>query len=206
MTEPRPLTDAELLAWSVVLACRDRHCVLGKPHILPDFPRCLVCGDEVTGLQQSQSRDTLQIRMTMHPCNHGHTAEDGQLMRVYPHFSDMIDRIDIDNRMAIGQRWATERIIGEAVARLGLEQPGPVVGHATISIDVQASPQATDRRNVILSSAPLAAGLPHVAGRCPACQRGGLFLGDGGHVTCSQADCPDPCAADKLLRGEQGAR
>jgi hypothetical protein len=26
-----------------------------------------------------------------------------------------------------------------------------------------------------------------------------LFLGDGGHVTCSLLGCPNPCAADKLL-------
>jgi hypothetical protein len=38
-----------------------------------------------------------------------------------------------------------------------------------------------------------------VQGRCPACSGSSLFLGDGGHVTCSRSDCPDPCAADDLL-------
>ena len=44
-----------------------------------------------------------------------------------------------------------------------------------------------------------------VQGRCPACGWASLFLGDGGHVTCSRLDCPGPCAADELLHGESGA-
>lgn len=41
-----------------------------------------------------------------------------------------------------------------------------------------------------------------VQGRCPACGWTSLFLGDGGHVTCSRLECPNPCAADQLLHGE----
>ncbi|MFE2563103.1 hypothetical protein [Streptomyces mirabilis] len=49
------------------------------------------------------------------------------------------------------------------------------------------------------STAPLAAGLPLVKGNCPACQRSELFLGSGGYVTCSNADCPEPDAATTVL-------
>ncbi|MFF4536580.1 hypothetical protein [Streptomyces aureus] len=52
------------------------------------------------------------------------------------------------------------------------------------------------------STAPLAAGLPLVRGRCPACRRAALFLGSGGYVTCATRDCPNPCAADQMLHGE----
>jgi hypothetical protein len=52
------------------------------------------------------------------------------------------------------------------------------------------------------STAPLAANLPHVAGRCPACGRASLFLGAGGYVTCAKADCPEPDAASGLLAKE----
>jgi hypothetical protein len=38
-----------------------------------------------------------------------------------------------------------------------------------------------------------------VVGTCPACRNTTLFLGKGGHVTCSWHQCPDPCAADKRL-------
>lgn len=50
------------------------------------------------------------------------------------------------------------------------------------------------------STAPLAAGLPLVRGHCPACGRQSLFLGSGGHVTCSTIDCRNPSAADEVLR------
>ncbi|MFJ2568978.1 DUF6085 family protein [Streptomyces halstedii] len=43
--------------------------------------------------------------------------------------------------------------------------------------------------------------MPDVQGRCPACGAVSLFLGEGGHVTCSRADCPAPDAADELLHG-----
>jgi hypothetical protein len=41
-----------------------------------------------------------------------------------------------------------------------------------------------------------------VQGRCPACRGSSLFLGDGGHVTCSRLDCPNPTLADEHLHGE----
>lgn len=40
---------------------------------------------------------------------------------------------------------------------------------------------------------------PAVQGRCPACSATSLFLGEGGHVTCSRIECPDPSAADDVL-------
>lgn len=49
------------------------------------------------------------------------------------------------------------------------------------------------------STAPLAVGLPLVKGCCPACGTAGLFLGDGGYVTCSLIGCPEPDAASTLL-------
>jgi hypothetical protein len=39
----------------------------------------------------------------------------------------------------------------------------------------------------------------NVQGRCPACSGSSLFLGEGGHVTCSRSDCPSPTAVDNLL-------
>lgn len=56
------------------------------------------------------------------------------------------------------------------------------------------------------SAAPLAAGLPLVQGRCPACGTKGLFLGDGGYVTCSFIDCPQPDAATEVIADFWDAR
>lgn len=39
-----------------------------------------------------------------------------------------------------------------------------------------------------------------VRGRCPLCRTETLFLGSGGFVTCSMADCPDPEAPSRLLQ------
>lgn len=38
-----------------------------------------------------------------------------------------------------------------------------------------------------------------VVGDCPSCGHPTLFLGEGGYVTCSLMDCPDPEAATRLL-------
>ena len=56
------------------------------------------------------------------------------------------------------------------------------------------------------STAPLAAGLPQVQGRCPACGTKGLFLGDGGYVTCSLIGCPQPDAATEVIADFWDAR
>jgi hypothetical protein len=53
--------------------------------------------------------------------------------------------------------------------------------------------------NQATSTAPLAAGLPLVQGNCPACSSASLFLGNGGYVTCSRIDCPEPDAASTAL-------
>lgn len=44
-------------------------------------------------------------------------------------------------------------------------------------------------------------GMLDVEGFCPACGHGVLMLGEGGHVVCTLMDCPNPNAADELLRG-----
>lgn len=42
-----------------------------------------------------------------------------------------------------------------------------------------------------------------VAGFCPMGCGETLFLGAGGHVTCSLLKCPNPCAADGLLQDRE---
>lgn len=46
--------------------------------------------------------------------------------------------------------------------------------------------------------------IPHVAGDCPACGHPVLILGEGGYITCSLIDCPDPEAVTKLLELPSG--
>lgn len=43
-----------------------------------------------------------------------------------------------------------------------------------------------------------------VEGKCPACgRRGFLFVAYGGHITCSIAECPNPCAVADLLEDDE---
>lgn len=56
-----------------------------------------------------------------------------------------------------------------------------------------------DTETLPASTAPLAVGFPLVKGNCPACHSASLFLGDGGYVTCSRIDCPEPDAATTAL-------
>lgn len=65
---------------------------------------------------------------------------------------------------------------------------------------VAVLPAPTDQAAApVASTAPLAAGLPLVKGRCPACGHASLFLGSGGYVTCSIAECREPDAASTML-------
>lgn len=89
-----------------------------------------------------------------------------------------------------------ENTIARALARNAQSStPAPKVGRVQGVLNALAAQP--------VSTAPLAAGLPLVRGNCPACGRASLFLGAGGHVTCSIIDCPNPSAADEQLHGEQ---
>lgn len=46
---------------------------------------------------------------------------------------------------------------------------------------------------------PVPAPMPRVQGYCPSCGSQSLFLGDGGHITCSYDLCKDPAAVDDCL-------
>lgn len=87
---------------------------------------------------------------------------------------------------------------------------GPVRIGSTVDVSTRSAitcvlgyiSKAHGSSSALASTAPLAAGLPLVQGKCPACGRTSLFLGDGGYVTCSIIDCPNPSAADELLCGD----
>jgi hypothetical protein len=44
-----------------------------------------------------------------------------------------------------------------------------------------------------------------IQGKCPACGRGSLFIGEGGYLTCSHLECPDPEAPTKALEETSAA-
>lgn len=45
----------------------------------------------------------------------------------------------------------------------------------------------------------LGRGFPLVQGACPVCGVRGLFVGEGGYVTCSYVNCSEPDAPSRVL-------
>lgn len=77
--------------------------------------------------------------------------------------------------------------------------PAPLTQHAAAMVRPAATRTSTEGPNTMTACTPW------IVGDCPACRRpGGLFVGDGGFVTCSQDDCPDPGAVSDMLRRTAG--
>lgn len=121
--EPRPLTDAELIAWAVVLGCRGMQRHSGVRLLLLPFPACPSCGEKVYDVEESSVERgiTRTAILTLRPCGHIHTAEDFDLHRLHDHIGDMLAGLD--------ERWNTDDIIREARARVG--EPTPAATEAT---------------------------------------------------------------------------
>jgi hypothetical protein len=75
--------------------------------------------------------------------------------------------------------WNTEKT-AEAAAVLAARPPRNVIATSTVAQPDEPHP-------------------PWIKGHCPACRRESLFVADGGYVTCSHLECPDPEAASTLL-------
>lgn len=76
-----------------------------------------------------------------------------------------------------------------------IDAVGQALNDARYWLPVEGRPVAVDAVLALVG----ARALPDVQGRCPACRGQSLFLGDGGYVTCSRIDCPDPEAATRVL-------
>ncbi|WP_428956168.1 hypothetical protein [Streptomyces sp. cg35] len=134
MTEPRTLTDAELLTWAVVLGYRDQRQRDGITVLLSSLPPCPDCGAKVHDARAAWVREPLREEVTIHtePCGHVSRASLRDLERIQPHHTAMLQRLERESR-TIGE------IMREAQARVGEEPASPVVGHATIGINVTAT-------------------------------------------------------------------
>jgi len=118
-TDPRPLTDAELLAWAVILGYREQQYARGNNIILLPYPPCPTCGGDVSGVTTYQRRDQFDSRLTTQPCEHEHAVDEVQMERIYWHIGDMMQLLDTASRWPAGEGWNTERIIADARARVG---------------------------------------------------------------------------------------
>lgn len=121
--EPRPLTDAELLAWAVIIEYRNRRMRDGAAILLP-YPCCPTCRSRVIRVEVLPVRlATLTQPIVMRPCGHGYLAEDGALDRVRRHAEAMLDILD---GVALGEAgqpwWNTDGIVREARLRVAVPE------------------------------------------------------------------------------------
>lgn len=114
MTQPRPLSDADLLVWAVVLEHRRRQEHAGHRFMLLTFPPCPTCGEQVTQAHTWWTRDPIQFDgfIDMQPCGHQHQAAAEDLERLHDHATEMLESLRHDVR-------STEDLVQEAHARIG---------------------------------------------------------------------------------------
>lgn len=126
MTNPQPLPDADLPAWSVVLAYRGLQQKQGITILLLPFPPCPTCGGVVHGVESSTVERGIHrtATLTLRPCGHAHTATDDDIHRIHEHVGDMIDAMEQADRGQFpdGRAWTTEDVIRNARDCMGAPQ------------------------------------------------------------------------------------
>lgn len=152
MTDPRPLSDADLLAWAVVLEHRRRQQHGGLKVLLMTFPPCPTCKETVTEAKTWWVQDPIRYDgvIIMKPCGHSHTATAADMERIHDHASEMLDRL---RREAVdhGLAKSSDEIVCEARARLGEpeQEATEATGPKTFDRDAVADALAAEwhRRN-----------------------------------------------------------
>ena len=127
MTDPQPLSDADLLAWSVVLAYRGLQQKQRLTILLLPFPPCPTCGGVVHGADSATVESGIHrtATLTLRPCGHVHTATDDDVHRVLlPHQGDMIEAMEQADRGQFpdDRAWTTEDVIRNARDYVGAPQ------------------------------------------------------------------------------------
>lgn len=148
------------------------------------------------GRPDQSTTNTPETTMTTPPADHITLTRD-RLAALLAHHADVIAAHW--RAVAPWNRAAAQRLDEHAHA-LTADEETPAVRELLDSIltfDTEQQPPATP--TLPASTAPFAAGLPLVQGHCPSCGTAGLFLGDGGYVTCSLAACPEPDAVSTTL-------
>ncbi|MER7053426.1 hypothetical protein [Streptomyces sp. NPDC000351] len=128
MTDPRPLSDVDLLVWAVVLGYRDRLHARGNNIIMPGYPPCPTCGEDVYGIDAYRRLDFFESRITVKPCGHGHTVAEAQMERVHEHIGGLLALLDSASRWPAGKGWTTDDIVREARTRLGQPEATEATG------------------------------------------------------------------------------
>lgn len=203
----QPLSDADLLAWAVVLTHRSRQGRDGT--LLLPFPPCPTCGEAVDAAWQvaTDRPDRLlrDIRLTVKPCGHVHAASEDRVHRLWSDIHEMVADVSdsYDGRAGRDRKWTTEGIVHEAHARTAStpsEEGAPELSSDTVQVRPDPRQPAYDavyesirslgeylppdaaHRNAIIWRAVQAALDATPVGRCMSshCVEGDHFIGLGG--------------------------
>ncbi|MFJ3278489.1 hypothetical protein [Streptomyces halstedii] len=119
-SEVQPLSDADLLAWAVVLTHRARQ---GRGTLLLPYPPCPTCGEPVDAAWQitidRTDRLLTDIQLTVKPCGHVHTVSEDRVCRLRSDIHEMVADVSdsYDGRVGRDRKWTTEGIVREARTR-----------------------------------------------------------------------------------------
>lgn len=205
--EVQPMSDADLLAWAVVLTHRARQQRDGIKILLMPYPPCPTCGEEVHGAEDVTLVDCItdNIRLSLRPCGHGHTASEDRVHRLWSDIQEMVADVadGYDGWLGRDRRWSTEDIVHEALARTASapsEEGTPEPSSDTAQVRPDPRQPAYDavyenirnlgeylppdpaHRNAIIWRAVQAAMDATPVGRCMSshCVEGDHFIGLGG--------------------------
>jgi hypothetical protein len=153
VTDPHPLTDADLLAWAVVLEYRRQQQQRGMKILLLSFPPCPTCGREAHEVKTWWTREPVRedIRINIQPCGHAHWATFADVERIHHHLAAMLHSLEWEGRHI-------DAIMQEAQAR---------VGSAQASAGETAATEATELARLRVGEEPLPEG-QHPATASPA--------------------------------------
>lgn len=126
MAEPssQPLTDVDVLAWSVVLTHRERQRRDDLNILLMPHPPCPTCGEPVHEAEQvtldRPDRLIADIRLTTHPCGHVHATTDEHVRRLWLHIHEMTSDVasGYHGHAVEARTWTTDEIVREAQTRV----------------------------------------------------------------------------------------
>ncbi|MEV5942698.1 hypothetical protein, partial [Streptomyces sp. NPDC051994] len=226
--EPHRLTDDELLSWLVVDAYRQLQHRDGVELLLRPWPPCPVCNSRTTG-RIMRTSSTFDPTMILDPCGHTLVAREVAIAENWPLAEATAKQIaDTPAGVRAADEYTTAKkpsaddrpdpfrllldqftanAVQAARAKRADRSDEARTAHQTIAavwtqaahLLTQTIKKAGDAQ--VAGANPAAATIRYswIKGRCPACRGESLFIADGGYVTCSRHDCPDPDAASTLL-------
>jgi hypothetical protein len=147
MTDPvgLPLSDADVIAWSVVLTHRARQERDGIDLLRLPYPPCPTCGEPVHEAEQitHNRMAEINIRLILRPCGHVHTTSDDHVRRLWLYIHEVASDVasGYHGSAAETRRWTTEEIVREAgdraagTATEGDSYPAPALDEAPVRPD-----------------------------------------------------------------------